>query len=80
MTSYVSLWNTIKTTGLVEFTVNRDRAETVIMGVKKAKSAENTARRRVLGRIGWSKLVITKVELSPTHIRVTMKLLYDTNL
>ena len=80
MTSYVSLWSTIKTTGLVEFTVNRDRAETVIQGVKKAKSAENTARRRVFGRIGWSKLVITKTELSATHIRVTMKLLYDTNL
>ncbi len=79
MTKYADLWNEIKQTGKVDFTVSKDIAPTVIHGVLRTKSAENVARRNV-GLIGWSKLVIEQTELSATHIRVHMRLLYSTAL
>lgn len=81
MTKYADLWGAIKETGKVEITVSRDIAPTVIHGVLRVKSAENVARKRV-GLIGWSKLVIVRDEIpdKPTHMKVTMSLLYNTAL
>lgn len=79
MSRYQSVWNAIKKTGRAEFTVHKDIAPTVIQGIKVTKSAENVARRKV-GFVGWSKLVIKEERISEHHVKVTMTLLYDTNL
>lgn len=79
MTKYASIWNEIKQTGEVEFTVNRKIAATTIQGIYRTKSAENAVRKQ-MGLMGWSKLLTTKREISATHIVVHMKLVYATAL
>lgn len=75
---YSDIWNSIKLSDTpVHFTVSKAAAPTVIQGVKKLKSGENVTR-RLVGLRGWSKLVIETEELSPTMLKVTMKLLYQT--
>jgi len=79
VTKYAEIWMEIKRTGSAEVTVSKDAARRILNGVKKIKTAENTAR-RYAGLVGWSKLVITSVPLSDTRLRVKMELLYLTKL
>jgi hypothetical protein len=76
---YHTIWNTIKQTGSASITVSKEHARTVEDGVKRVKTAENVARRQA-GLVGWSKLVITRTELSATHTRIDFTLLYLTAL
>jgi len=76
---YASIWNVIKAEGKVSITVSKDAARTVENGVKEAKTIENVSRRK-MGMIGWSKLVISREKLSDTHIKITFKLLYSTDV
>lgn len=73
------IWNAIKQAGSAEVTVSKAHARTVEDGVKRVKTAENTAR-RYAGLVGWSKLVITRHQLSATHVKITFTLLYRTDL
>ena len=79
MSQYDSVWHTIKHVGSATVTVSKAHARTVEDGVKRVKTAENTARTRV-GLVGWSKLVIQRQEISATHVRITFSLLYRTDL
>ena len=79
MSQYDSVWAAIKHVGSATVTVSKGHARTVEDGVKRVKTAENTARTRV-GLVGWSKLVITRKEISSTHVRITFDLLYRTDL
>lgn len=79
MSQYDVIWTAIKKTGSAEVTVSKAHARTVEDGVKRVKTAENTAR-RFAGLVGWSKLVITRHTLSSTHIKITFTLLYRTDL
>lgn len=60
-------------------TVSKEHARTVEDGVKRVKTAENVARRQA-GLVGWSKLVITRQDLSSTMVRIDFSLLYLTAL
>ncbi len=79
MSKYHIIWNTIKTTGRASVTVSKEHARTVEDGVKRVKTAENVARRQA-GLVGWSKLVITRQDLSATMVRIDFSLLYLTAL
>lgn len=79
MRQYDSIWKQLKETGTASVTVSKDHARTMIAGVIETKSDENTLRRKV-GLIGWSKLVIKRTSLSPTHMRVDFSFAYITNL
>ena len=79
MSRYDVIWNTIKTTGSAEVTVSKDFARTMEDGVKRVKTAENVAR-RMAGLVGWSKLTITRTELSDTRLKIRFELLYSTAL
>jgi hypothetical protein len=79
MSQYDIIWDQIKTTGSAEVTVSKDFARTLENGVKRTKTAENVAR-RMAGLVGWSKLVVTRTTLSPTHIKIRFELLYLTAL
>jgi hypothetical protein len=76
---YDPIWEEIKKAGSVEITVSKAAARTVEDGVKRVKTAENVAR-RLAGLVGWSKLVITRTNLSATHIKIKFSLLYRTDL
>jgi hypothetical protein len=76
---YDLIWNEIKKHGYVELTVTKASARPVLNGIKRIKTAENVAR-RLAGLVGWSKLVITQTELSSTHLRIRLELLYRTDL
>ena len=79
MTKYASIWNEIKRTGKVTIAVRTGAASTDIQGVLRTKSAENTARRGV-GLSTWSKLVITKEPGAGDQLRITLELLYSSQL
>ncbi len=79
MSRYDLIWNEIKKHGYVELTVTKASARPVLNGIKRIKTAENVAR-RLAGLVGWSKLVITQTELSSTHLRIRLELLYRTDL
>lgn len=79
MSRYDLIWNEIKKHGYVELTVTKASARPVLNGIKRVKTAENVAR-RLAGLVGWSKLVITQTELSATHIKIHISLLYRTDL
>jgi hypothetical protein len=79
MSQYDVIWTTIKQAGKAEVSVSKAHARTVEDGVKRVKTAENTAR-RMAGLVGWSKLVITREVLSSTHIKIVFTLLYRTDL
>lgn len=79
MSRYDLIWNEIKKHGYVELTVTKASARPVLNGIKRIKTAENVAR-RMAGLVGWSKLVITRTELSATHLRIRLELLYRTDL
>ena len=79
MSRYDLIWNEIKKHGYVELTVTKASARPVLNGIKRIKTAENVAR-RMAGLVGWSKLVITQTELSPTYIKIHISLLYRTDL
>ena len=79
MSRYDLIWNEIKKHGYVELTVTKASARPVLNGIKRIKTAENVAR-RLAGLVVWSKLVITKAELSSTHLRIRLELLYRTDL
>ena len=78
---YQEIWETIKVELQAEITVSKDRAPTVIQGVKRTKCAEN-AHRSSVGLIPWSKLIIAQELLSQRTgmVKVTFKLLYDTRI
>lgn len=73
------IWAEIKKTGSAQVTVSKAHSRTVEDGVKRVKTAENMAR-RLANLVGWSKLVITREQLSATHIKITFSLLYRTDL
>jgi hypothetical protein len=79
MRTYSAVWNEIKNSGKASVTVSKDHARTMTAGVIETKSDENTVRRKV-GLVGWSKLKITRIPLSATHMRVDFELVYSTNL
>ena len=79
MSRYDIIWNEIKQTGRAQVTVSKEAARSIENGVKRVKTAENVARRRV-GLVGWSKLVVTRYEISSTHLRIEFELLYLTAL
>jgi hypothetical protein len=79
MSNYDAVWNTIKTTGSAEVTVSKAFARTLENGVKRVKTAENVAR-RLAGLVGWSKLVVTRTELSDHRVKIRFELLYLTAL
>jgi hypothetical protein len=79
MSQYDSVWATIKHAGSATVTVSKAHARTVEDGVKRVKTAENTARTRV-GLVGWSKLVIKREDISVTMTKITFTLLYRTDL
>ena len=79
MSRYDLIWNEIKKHGYVELTVTKASARPVLNGIKRIKTAENVAR-RLAGLVCWSKLVITQTELSSTHLRIRLELLYRTDL
>lgn len=76
---YDGVWTQIKTTGKAEVTVSVAHARTVEQGIKRTKAAENVAR-RLGGLVGWSKLVVERQRLSPTMVKLTFTLLYETAL
>lgn len=73
---YSPIWNKIKETGFVEITTHKDKARTVIMGIKRTKSAENMIN-KVSGKITYSKLVITKTPVSSNLVKIRLELLYS---
>lgn len=73
---YSPIWNKIKATGFVEITTHKDKARTVIMGIKRTKSAENMIN-KVSGKITYSKLVITKTPVSSDLVKIRLELLYS---
>lgn len=79
MRKYNATWNEIKRTGKAQVVVSSEAARTVINGIKLAKTTENVARRQV-GLVGWSKLVIKQERLSATRVKITLELLYSTQL
>lgn len=79
MSQYDAVWLSLKQTGFAEVTVSTENARTVEDGVKRVKTAENTAR-RYAGLIGWSKLVIKREKLSSTRMKLTFSFLYSTKL
>lgn len=79
MSHYDAVWNQIKTTGSAEVTVSKEFARTLENGVKRVKTAENVAR-RMAGLVGWSKLVVTRVNISSTTVKIKFELLYLTAL
>ena len=79
MSQYDSVWAAIKHVGSATVTVSKAHARTVEDGVKRVKTAENTARTRV-GLVGWSKLVIKREDISATMTKITFSLLYRTDL
>jgi hypothetical protein len=76
---YAPVWNRIKVDGKATITVSKDAARAVEYGVKEAKALENVSRRK-MGMIGWSKLVIERESISPTHLKITFTLLYSTDV
>jgi hypothetical protein len=78
-TNYFAVWDRIKKTGSADITVSKEHARTVENGVKRIKTAENVARRQA-GLVGWSKLVVSRQEISKTHVKIQFKLLYLTAL
>lgn len=77
---YQEVWNKIKVNMQAEITVSKDRASTVIQGVKRTKSLDN-AHRGSVGLIPFSKLVIRQEDLNfRGMIKITFRLLYDTRL
>lgn len=76
---YTAIWQQIKQHGYAEITVSAGYAATVIQGVKRTKSIENTAR-RLTSKIGWSKLMVTTTKLSDHRTKVRFQLIYPTNL
>jgi hypothetical protein len=79
MSQYDPIWDQIKNTGSAEVTVSKDFARTLEQGVKRVKTAENVARRMV-GLVGWSKLIVTRTSLSETKMKIRFELLYLTAL
>ena len=79
MANYNAVWHQIKTTGSAEVTVSNEFARTLENGVKRVKTAENVAR-RMAGLVGWSKLIVTRTQLSSTRVRIKFELLYLTAL
>lgn len=79
MSLYDPIWAEIKKAGYVEVTVSKDSARTLEDGVKRVKTAENTAR-RMAGLVGWSKLVITRTSLSASRMKIRFELLYRTDI
>jgi len=79
LSRYDLIWNEIKKHGYVELTVTKASARPVWNGIKRVKTAENVAR-RMAGLVGWSKLVLRQEELSSTHIKLRISLLYRTDL
>jgi hypothetical protein len=72
MRKYAEVWNTLKTTGTVEFTVTVGGFRRIWNGIKLEKTIENTARRDV-GLSMYPKLDLIKTPLSATHIKVTLR-------
>ena len=79
MSQYDSVWHTIKHVGSATVTVSKAHARTVEDGVKRVKTSENVSR-RLAGLVGWSKLIITRTDISPTHVKIKFELLYSTQL
>jgi hypothetical protein len=79
MSRYDVIWGRIKKEAKVEITVHKDQAFTVEGGVKRVKTAENTAR-RLAGLVGWSKLVITREKINDHKVKIIFSLLYRTDL
>lgn len=77
---YGPIWEKIKVEQKAEVTTGKDRAATIIQGVKKVKSEENAARKAV-GIVSWSKLGIKVESLdSIGTVKITFWLIYDTRL
>jgi hypothetical protein len=78
---YRPIWNEIKATQKAEVTVSKHLVATLIQGVKKIKSEENSTR-SLMGLVPFSKLVISQEEISKERqiVKVTFKLLYNTYL
>jgi len=79
LSQYDTIWNQIKHTGNAEVVVSISFARTLEDGVKRVKTAENTAR-RLAGLVGWSKLTIQREQLSATRVKIKFALLYLTAL
>ena len=79
MSDYHAIWATLKKHGYAEVTVHKGNARALENGVKRVKTAENTAR-RLAGLIGWSKLVVKRTELSEHRIKIRFEFLYLTAL
>jgi hypothetical protein len=79
MAKYDAVWNQIKQAGWAEITVSNEASRRILTGIKLAKTTENVARRRV-GLVGWSKLVITRTQLSDRMMKIRLELLYSTDL
>lgn len=77
---YKRVWHAIKTNDVAEITVHEALAPTIIQGVKKAKSAENMAR-KLGGLVRYSKLKIEKERLDARGmLKVTFRLVYSMKL
>lgn len=76
---YHKIWNAIKQHGMAEVTVSHANVRPVLNGIKRVKTAENVAR-RLAGLVGWSKLTITQTKLSDKYVKITVSLLYRTDL
>lgn len=73
---YSSIWSQLKQNGEVEFTVNRDIADTVLQGVKRTKSVENAGRKKA-GLPWFSRMIVERTVLSATHEKIKLKFIYE---
>lgn len=76
---YRQVWNLLKLSGEASITVSNVAMKNTINGVLKAKAAENV-RRRNLGLMYWSKLVIKRVPINAHMTRVDFSFLYSTKV
>jgi len=89
MSKYSAIWEAVKLTNKLADTadrkvtvvVSKDRVQATESGVKKLKSIENVSLKSI-GRVGWSKLVITREPLPDDEhrVRLTFSLLYSTDI
>lgn len=76
---YRQVWNKLKAEGKASITVSNVAMKNTINGILKIKAAENV-RRKNLGMMYWSKLVITKTAVTPHMTRVDFSFLYSTKI
>ena len=76
---HLIIWREIKTTGKATITVSKAAARLTENGVKEEKTKENRYRLN-RGKIGWSKLVVHREEISDSHVKITFSLLYSTEV